>query len=291
MTPREQLVSIHHLNGAEVRVYTHLAQQPSRGVIFAVHGFRGDHHGLARIVSHLGHYTVVVPDLPGFGSSTSMEDHDHDVDGYADALNQLADELQLDSSVHLLGHSFGSIVAANLATVRRFASLTLLNPISELALESDQAMLAKLTSGYYEVCAKLPARIGEALLRSQLFSDAMSLVMTKSKDPQIRSYVREQHRAYFGGFHSRATLAQAYRASISATVGHYAPRLGLPTLMIGGMQDELGTPQTQEALRASFANAQLVMLQNVGHLIHYEKAAETAAAIDGFLQRLATDQR
>lgn len=287
MAPREQLVTTHHLNGAEIRVYTHLAQQPSRAVIYAVHGFRGDHHGLARIVSHLAHYTVIVPDLPGFGSSTSMADLEHDVNGYAAVLAQLAQELQLDSSVHLLGHSFGSIVAAKLATTRSFASLILLNPISELALESDQALLAKLTSGYYEVCAKLPARIGEPLLRSKLFSDAMSLVMTKSKDPLTRAYVRDQHRAYFGGFHSRATLAQAYRASISATVGDYAPQLDLPTLMVGGMQDELGTPQTQEALRARFADAHLVMLENAGHLIHYEKAPQTADAIENFLQKLA----
>ncbi|PJJ43892.1 alpha-beta hydrolase superfamily lysophospholipase [Glutamicibacter mysorens] len=287
MAPRQQLATTHHFNGAEIRVYTHPAQKPSRGVIYAVHGFRGDHHGLARIVSHLPHYTVVVPDLPGFGSSTSMLDLDHDVDGYAEVLNQLAEELQLGPSVHLLGHSFGSIVAAKLATVRSFASLILLNPISELALESDQALLSKLASGYYEACARIPAGIGEALLRSRLFSDAMSLVMTKSKDPDIRAYVREQHRAYFGGFHSRATLAQSYRASISSTVGDYSPALGLPTLMVAGREDELGTPQTQETLRASFADAQLVMLENVGHLIHYEKAPETAKAIDRFLQQLA----
>ena len=114
--------------------------------------------------------------------------------------------------------------------------------------------------------------------------------MTKSKNPDIRAYVREQHRAYFGGFHSRATLAQSYRASISSTVGDYSPALGLPTLMVAGREDELGTPQTQETLRASFADAQLVMLENVGHLIHYEKAPETAKAIARFLQQLAAGQ-
>ncbi|WP_347040251.1 alpha/beta fold hydrolase [Glutamicibacter halophytocola] len=224
MLQREQLVSTHRLHGAELRVFTTVAQEPARGVIFAVHGFRGDHHGLARIVDHLENYTVIVPDLPGFGASTSMASMEHDVDGYAQLLDALADELKLDASIHLLGHSFGSIVAAKLATVRPFASLLLLNPISEPALDSSQALLAKITSAYYAVCAKLPASIAEPPLRSSLFSDAMSLVMTKSKDPQIRRYVREQHRWYFGGFHSRSTLAQAYRASISSTVGHYSPR-------------------------------------------------------------------
>lgn len=286
MAPRQQLVSTHHLSGSTLRVFTHVAAAPRRGVIFAVHGFRGDHHGLARIIAELEHYTVIVPDLPGFGSSTSMSGVEHDVDGYAAVLDQLADELQLDEQVHLLGHSFGSIVAAKLATTRSFASLLLLNPISELALDSSQAFLAKITSGYYETCAKIPAAIGEPLLRSKLFSDAMSLVMTKSKDPEMRAYVRDQHRRYFGGFHSRTTLAQSYRASISSTVGDYSPEIGLPTLLVGGVQDELGTVETQQALRASFANAQLAMLQNVGHLIHYEKAPETAAAIKSFLQGL-----
>lgn len=288
MHQREQLISTHQINGSTLKVFITTARKPAQGVIFAVHGFRGDHHGLARIVSHLEHYTVIVPDLPGFGASTSMRGLEHDVSGYAQVLNELASQLRLDGRVHLLGHSFGSIIAAKLATQREFASLVLLNPISELALDSSQALLAKLTSAYYEVCAELPAAVAEPALRSKLFSDAMSLVMTKSKDPAIRAYVRDQHRAYFGGFQTRSILAQSYRASITATVGDYSPELKLPTLMVGGMQDELGTPATQEQLRRSFANASLVMLENVGHLIHYEKAPETAGEIARFLAALAT---
>ena len=98
--------------------------------------------------------------------------------------------------------------------------------------------------------------------------------------------MREQHRAYFGGFHSRVTLAQAYQASIAHTVGEYSADIHIPVLLVGGMLDELGTPETQEKLRASFGDARLVMLGNVGHLIHYEKAGDTAAAIDKFLQQL-----
>lgn len=286
MSQRNELVTSHTFNGSHTKVFTYPAStQRSHGVIYAVHGFRGDHHGLARIVAQLPQYTIIVPDLPGFGQSTSMNTT-HDVAGYALMLNELADELHLGSEVILLGHSFGSLVAGKLATLRTFASLILLNPISEPALESSQAFIAKLTSFYYDVAAKLPAKIGEPVLRSKLFTDAMSLVMTKSKDPEMRRYVRDQHRSYFGGFHSRETLAQSYHASINHTVQEFSAHIALPTLMVGGLQDELGTPATQEALRASFASAQLVMLDNVGHLIHYEKAPETAAAIGAFLDRL-----
>lgn len=285
MTPRTELVTTHTLHGSRTKVFSYPAStERSAGVIFAIHGFRGDHHGLTRIIEQLPQYTIIVPDLPGFGASTSM-DLPHDVDGYALALNDLADELRLPAHSILLGHSFGSLVAAKLATERDFAQLILLNPISELALESSQALLAKLTGCYYQLCAKLPERAGSAVLRAQLSADAMSLVMTKSKDPVMRAYVRDQHRAYFGGFHSRDTLAQSYQASIAHTVSEYSAQIHIPVLLVGGMLDELGTAQTQETLRMSFDHAELVMLDNVGHLIHYEKAGETAAAIHQFMRQ------
>ena len=288
---RTQLVSTHQILGSTMKVFTWLpAAEHREGVIFAVHGFRGDHHGLARIISHLPGYAVVVPDLPGFGASTPMAQASHDVPGYVRALAVLAEQLQLPASTHLLGHSFGSILASRLATGRDFASLLLINPISQLALESDEAFLATLASGFYELCTRLPAEVAEPLLRSTLFADAMSLVMTKSKDAQLRRYVREQHRAYFNGFHTRQVLAESYRASVSDTVGRYAPDLELPVLMIGGLLDELGSEQTQQQLAASFAQARLVMLPEVGHLVHYEKADRAAAEITSFLASLKRPQ-
>ena len=82
------------------------------------------------------------------------------------------------------------------------------------------------------------------------------------------------------------SLAEAYLASISHTVGEYSRGIGIPTLMVGGQQDELGSPATQEALRATFADARLLMLPDVGHLIHYEKAPQAAAAVRRFLEGL-----
>ena len=255
------------------------------GVILAVHGFRGDHHGLDRITGLMPEYTLIVPDLPGFGSSSAMN-RNHDVQGYAMVLDRLCHELDLGNHVILVGHSFGSLVAAKLATLREFAALVLLNPISEPPLESSQRLAASVAGLFYSVCARMPGKIGERILRSQLITDAMSAFMTKSSDPLVRRYVRDQHRAYFAGFSNRKTLSETYRASISHTVQQWAPGISEPVLMVGGEKDEMGSPATQEQLRASFPDAELVMLPDVGHLIHYEKAEETAAAVRCFLQRL-----
>ena len=51
--------------------------------IVAVHGFRGDHHGLLPIVARLNGYRIVTPDLPGFGASSRFDRGAHDIAGYA----------------------------------------------------------------------------------------------------------------------------------------------------------------------------------------------------------------
>lgn len=299
---RRALKSTHHIHGARVCTWTYPALDSARGVILAVHGFRGDHHGLTRIINELGDYTIIVPDLPGFGVSTPfcapVKDEEsqtsnsapsvpaHDVAGYGEVITALRQELELGPETILLGHSFGTIVAATYLARHpgSFARLLLLNPICEPALEGSSALLSRAAGSYYAVGSWLPAPLGDALLRSRLITDATSLAMLKSKDPAMRAYVFDQHRRYFSGFTSRATLREAYGASITATVRDVAARINEPTLLVVGELDELGSVEAQRALTRRFPRARLRVINNVGHLIHYEKAPEAAALIQDFLR-------
>src|SRR5699024_8154532 len=92
----------------------------------AIHGFRGDHHGLELIVDGLPDHEVWVQDLPGFGQSPAMPHATHNVENYANVITQLSQKL---SSPALLGHSFGSVIASA-ATAKQpgnFRHLALLN--------------------------------------------------------------------------------------------------------------------------------------------------------------------
>jgi pimeloyl-ACP methyl ester carboxylesterase len=78
--------------------------------VLAVHGFRGDHHGLESLAAHLGGVRVIVPDLPGFGVSDPLTVSD--LDSYVGWLRAFHAGLGLDRSAVVLGHSFGSIVVS-----------------------------------------------------------------------------------------------------------------------------------------------------------------------------------
>lgn len=127
--------------------------------IVAVHGFRGEHHGLEPVVAHLPGFRVVMPDLPGFGETAPVPGRRHDLDLYAQWLADFVTAVAPGAVV--LGHSFGSIVASA-AVARGLATpaLVLVNPIGAPALEGPRGVLTRLAVFYYLAGARLPGPWG-----------------------------------------------------------------------------------------------------------------------------------
>lgn len=275
--------------GAAVRYwdYAPLEWTPATRTIVMVHGFRGDHHGLERVVELLPDHRVIMPDLPGFGASPAFDRTEHSIAGYGHFLAGFLDALALGSNTVLLGHSFGSIVASHFTASRpgRVHALILVNPIAAPALEGPSGHLTKLAVFYYWASAKLPAPLGNALLRNWLIVHAMSMAMAKTKDRALLTFIHGQHHAYFSRFANRDMLLEAFRASVGGTVREVADRLTLPVLLVAGAEDEIATLPNQHKLMDLLPDGELVVISDVGHLIHYETPGPAAAAIINFLER------
>jgi pimeloyl-ACP methyl ester carboxylesterase len=252
-------------------------------VVLAVHGFRGDHHGLEPVVAHLTGVRVVMPDLPGFGESTPLEG-EHSVAAYAAWLTAFAAAVGLDESVVVLGHSFGSIVtSAALADGLRASRLVLVNPIAAPALSGPRGVVTRLAVFYYWAGAALPEAAGLSVLQNAAVVRVTSLAMVKTRDRGLRRWVHDQHDSYFSRFADRRVVLDAFRASVSSDVSSYAARVAVPTLLIAADRDDITALPAQHELRALFPDARLTVIDGVGHLIHYEKPQEAAAAIQGFV--------
>jgi pimeloyl-ACP methyl ester carboxylesterase len=251
--------------------------------VIAVHGFRGEHHGLEPVFGYLPDLRIIAPDLPGFGETAPLPGVTHDLQRYASWLTEFASAVA--PGAIILGHSFGSIVvSAAVAGGLETPQVILVNPIGAPALEGPKGLMTRLAVLYYALGAKLPQRIGTALLRNGLIVRVMSNTMAKTRDPALRRFVHEQHDTYFSKFADRDVLKDAFVASVSHDVRAYAPQITVPTLLIAAQQDDITPIEAERVLVGMFPDAELVEIADVGHLIHYETPAEAAGAIRRFLR-------
>lgn len=258
--------------------------------IVAVHGFRGEHHGLEPVVAYLPTVRVISPDLPGFGETPPISGRRHDVALYAEWLTAFV--AQVAPGAVILGHSFGSIVAAAaVAAGLETPRLILVNPIGAPALEGPRGILTRLAVFYYWAGARMPNRAGTALLRNGAVVRVMSVSMAKTKDPALRRFIHDQHDTYFSRFADRDVLHDAFVASVSHDVREFAPSITQPTLLIAADRDDITPIEAERVLAGLFPSATLVEIAGVGHLIHYETPEPAAAAIRSFLALDEPDTR
>jgi len=278
---RREVVSV---LGSETHYWVYGPDDAATTIVIC-HGYRGEHHGLEPVVAQLRDIKIISPDLPGFGESTAMPGVKHDVAGYAAWYAAFVDQLGLNGTAIVLGHSFGTLVTSYAVAKGLVATpkLVLVNPIAANALEGPNKLLTQGTVVYYRVAMALPEKAGHWLLDNWLVIRFMSLSLIRTKEPALRRFVHDQHHTYFGRFSDRKTVVEGFEASIGNDVTTVASEIHVPTLLIGAEHDMITSVAQLETLRDAMTDATLHVIPDVGHLIHYEKAREAAGFIVDFL--------
>jgi pimeloyl-ACP methyl ester carboxylesterase len=107
--------------------------------------------------------------------------------------------------------------------------------------------------------------------------------MVTTSDRVLRRWIHAEHDRYFGGFAGRASLLEAFHASVSHDVAEFAADVPVPTLLVAAELDDIAPLAAQRSLRPRFADARLVVVPGTGHLAHYEAPAAVAAAVTEFV--------
>lgn len=282
---------VREVDGSETVVFDYGPERSA--AILAVHGFRGTHYGLdplARALAAKG-LRVLVPDLPGCGESAPLRGR-HDAAGYGDWLDALA--RGIGGPAVLLGHSFGSVIAA--AAIARGAECrgaVLVNPILSQPLDGPRRIATAAARGYYRLAALLPERIGTMLLASRAVASLTGGMLASVRSPGLRRWIGAEHRRQAGAFHDRAVVLETFAAASGSTVPMFADGIDVPTLLLCGERDPLhprpspgipspGIPSPDDDAQA------LRVIPRRGHLLPYEAPGLLAECIgDWIRERLA----
>jgi pimeloyl-ACP methyl ester carboxylesterase len=249
-----------------------------------VHGYRGDHHGLEAFAGGLTDFNVYAPDLPGFGTSEPMK-VEHSLDSYAIWLESFLAAVGLDKPM-VVGHSFGTLVVSVAeASHSLFSKIVLVNPVAGGKVTGMSKVLLELVKFYYWVAHVIPEGLGLRMAKTYLLVDSMSAYTTKSKDKNLRKWIKLQHRTHFNSFANSQIVWESYIASTENVVTPYVKQIHKPVLLIAADLDEITPVSAVIEMAKTMDNAEVYEIKGCGHLVHYEAAEEAVEVMNEFLHK------
>jgi pyruvate dehydrogenase E2 component (dihydrolipoamide acetyltransferase) len=223
----------------------YLKQGDAGEPVVLIHGFGGDlNNWLFALPALAEEHTVYALDLPGHGGSSKDVG---DGTGLADAVIGFLDAVELERP-HLVGHSLGALVAAQVAERGRAASLTLVAPAG-----FGQPVNESYLDGF--ISAESRRELKPVL--QLLFAD--DALVTRSLVDDVLKYKRID-----GVSDALTTLRGAAFVD--------APEVDVPVLTIWGAEDRIIPPGVADEL-----------IEGAGHSPHMEAAGEVNRLIDRFL--------
>jgi pimeloyl-ACP methyl ester carboxylesterase len=230
-----------------------------------LHGGSGAGTWLPFLSTLASRFDVLVPEHPGFGAS----DTPPWLDNVADLANfylDLLDALDLED-VHLVGHSLGGWIAAELAVrnTSRLASLTLvaaggihLKGVEQvdIFLSSDEQRIRDLFHDQHlaeaVMATALRAEAEDAALKNQMMTAKLTW-HPRNYDPDLQKWLH---------------------------------RINVPTLLIWGEHDRLIPKEYAYAYQRLIPTAQLVIIADCGHVPQIEQEHAFTDAIESFTRAM-----
>ncbi len=228
-----------------------------------LHGFPLDHHTWDFVAPMLeGTFDLIMPDLRGFGESTTV-DEPHTLDAFASDIAGLLDHLGIQQAA-IAGHSMGGYVALAFAKLypERVRGLGLVST-QTLADPPDRK------EGRY----KSAAEVAENGIGGVVNTMKPKFTTDESLQESAKEIMeRQQPGAFIGAL--RAMAERMDTTSLLATVKY-------PVVIIHGEKDSLIPVERAREAKSLVPHAHLVELPGVGHLPMMEAVKETAEALEG----------
>jgi len=210
---------------------------------------------------------VLSYDVRGHGKSDKPESFD--LDDYADDLNGIINELNLDRPI-VIGISMGSYVA--LRTAEKYpdalSRIVLLGSRGQGEISLMQKA-AEENEGDSDIDLK---EMGRMISRRVYAPDT----------------TMEQVAEFYKGNRSEVELTEEERKNIYASLAHYdmvsdADRVRIPVLLLVGEYDGINPPEESIRLHEILPTSELEIVEGAGHIAYLERESEVIELIESFI--------
>lgn len=215
---------------------------------------------------------VIVPDLPGFGSS--KRNGPFTMESLAQAVFDLADGLKIDRLV-VAGLSMGGYIVQSMVRVapRRLAGISFVDTRANADDEAGKAARNKMIALLDE---QGTPGVVESMLPKMLHPDAYKL------DPALVERLRELMSAQDAATLKEACIAMRDRSAFFDAL----PTLSCPLQVIVGDRDAIAPVDVARQMVELAPGARLDVIDGAGHMSPLEKPAEVAESLETFVRSL-----
>ena len=231
-------------------------------VLLFLHGWGTNSATFTKLIGEFkDNYTVLVPDLPGFGG-TEAPPEAWTLDNYADFVADFLAKLGIRDVYGLIGHSFGGVVSIV------GVSTGLLRPNKLIVLASAGVRpKRRVIKGMMRLGAKT-AKIPLYLLPSEKSKKIKETLYSKAgSDVMLLPHMRD-----------------TFVKTVNQDVQKQAQEITVPALLIYGSKDKSTPPKHGLLINKAIIGSKLEIITDAGHFLHQEQSAEVGTLVENFLK-------
>lgn len=271
------MTSTHEIAGAQIATIDTGSPRPGAPTLLLVHGFPlSNAMWSAQVEALANDFRVVAPDLRGYGASTlggwPVEGEEASLDRYADDLFTLADLIDANGPVVLVGFSMGgyTALACERSRPERFDALALVDTRAAADTKAARSTRLKMAEKIHEWGA---ARVAE-LMRPNLFA------------PSTPDEVVDETVAVISTSNPSAIAASQLAMAARPDSTPMLPSIKKPTLVLCGEADALTPPEEMRSIAEAIPGASYVEVTGAGHMAPVEKPEAVNDALHDFASSL-----
>jgi magnesium chelatase accessory protein len=250
----------------------HVQRMGQGPCLLLLHGTAAATHSWRDLAPLLAaNFTVIAPDLPGHGFTSSLPQARVSLAGFSEALNALLGKLQASPDL-VFGHSAGAAIALRMALDGKIAPRAIFSLNGALLPLGDEhaaffTRAARLMVGLPFVSKLCAWRASKQEVAGRLLRDTGSDIGPRGVELYTRLF------SYPG--HIRAALMMMAQWELRSLLRDL-PRLATPLLLLVGSRDRAVPPMQARRIQANLPAARIITLEGLGHLAHEEAPQRVA---------------
>jgi pimeloyl-ACP methyl ester carboxylesterase len=270
--------------------------------IVFVHGFAldmGTFYFQRKLRTEQGEHRLVFYDQPGHGRSSRLQSGDYDIAALGKSLAAVLDETVPDGHIILIGHSMGGMTIMAFAEQypewfgRRVTGVVLMSTSAGLIDKSKiglPTLVARASAPFFPLWGRAARLGGGTIDRARVVSSDLAWLLTRRygfgdarPSPSLVTFVEEMN--------SKTSVETLTKYLHTLYTHNRFPALsalrGVPVLVLVGTKDYLTPVTHSEEILKHLPEAELVKIDNSGHVVMLEKADQVNAALLPFLEKIS----